>query len=196
MDDFSLFNWIILPLLIFVIRVVDVSLGTLRIIVLAKGNKLLAPLVGFFEILIWLYAISQVIQNLTNVFYYLAYAGGFATGNFVGILIEEKLAIGTLIIRLFTHIDDNALVESLKAKGFRVTTVEGKGSKGPVKIVYSIIRRKDKQRVVEMITKCNPHSFYTVEEVRTPSEESYFLNDAQRARKYRRLLFWRRRKEK
>ena len=196
MDDFSLLNWVILPLLIFAIRVVDVSLGTLRIIVLAKGNKLLAPLVGFFEILIWLYAISQVIQNLTNVFYYLAYAGGFATGNFVGILIEEKLAIGTLIIRLFTHIDDNALVESLKANGFRVTTVEGKGSKGPVKIVYSIIRRKDKQQVLEMITKWNPHSFYTVEEVRTPSEEFYFLNNAQRARKYRRLLFLRRRKEK
>jgi len=85
-----------LPLLIFFARVCDVSLGTIRIIFISKGIKYLAPIVGFFEILIWLLAISQIMQNLTNPYYYIFYAGGFATGNLVGIILDEKLSIGTV----------------------------------------------------------------------------------------------------
>jgi uncharacterized protein YebE (UPF0316 family) len=95
------FAWVILPLLIFAARICDVTLGTLRIIFVSRGKKLLAPLLGFFEVSIWLLAISQIMQNLNNPVCFLAYAGGFAMGNFVGILIEDKLAMGILVIRIF-----------------------------------------------------------------------------------------------
>jgi uncharacterized protein YebE (UPF0316 family) len=85
----DIYAWVLLPLMIFFARVCDVSLGTVRIIFISKGIRYLAPFVGFFEILIWLLAISQIIQNLTNRYYYIFYAGGFACGTFAGIIIDE-----------------------------------------------------------------------------------------------------------
>ncbi|HPA70469.1 MAG TPA: DUF5698 domain-containing protein, partial [Bacteroidales bacterium] len=87
-------NYLLLPLFIFLARIFDVSLGTLRIIFVTKGMRIIAPLVGFFEVLIWLLAISRIMQDLDNWVSYIAYAGGFATGNFVGMYLEERLAIG------------------------------------------------------------------------------------------------------
>ena len=98
----EIFTWVIMPLLIIFARICDVSLGTIRIISIARGYKLIAPLLGFFEILIWLLAIKQIMQNLTNIFYYVAYSGGFAAGTFIGIYIEEKLAMGIFLIRIIT----------------------------------------------------------------------------------------------
>ncbi len=120
MDTSSIFSWVVLPLLIFFARVLDCSIGTLRIIFIARSKKLLVPLLGFIEILIWLVAIRQIMENLTNVFYYIAYAGGFAMGNFVGICIEEKLAMGKLIFRIITQNNDNALVNLTKVSIFNV----------------------------------------------------------------------------
>ena len=120
MDTSSIFSWVILPMLIFFARVLDCSIGTLRIIFIARSKKLLVPLLGFIEILIWLVAIRQIMENLTNVFYYIAYAGGFAMGNFVGICIEEKLAMGKLIFRIITQNNDNALVNLTKVSIFDV----------------------------------------------------------------------------
>ena len=102
MDYVSL---IIIPLLIFVARIFDVTLGTIRIILVSRGVKIPAALLGFFEVLIWLIAIGRVMQNLNNVSNYIAYAGGFAMGNFVGIYIENKLAMGLLSIRVVTAKD-------------------------------------------------------------------------------------------
>jgi len=113
-SETEIFTWILLPILIFFARVGDVSLGTIRIIFISKGIKYLAPLIGFFEILIWLVAISQIMQNLTNIYYYIFYAGGFATGNLVGIIIEEKLSIGTVAIRIITRKDAEELTNALK----------------------------------------------------------------------------------
>lgn len=96
------FSLIILPILIFLARIVDVTFGTIRIIFVSRGLKWLAPIFGFFEIMIWLFAIGQVFSNMTNITYYVAYAGGFACGNFVGIWIEEKMAIGTMVVRIIT----------------------------------------------------------------------------------------------
>ena len=112
----EIYAWILLPLLIFFARVCDVSLGTIRIIFVSKGIKYLAPIVGFFEILIWLLALGQIMQNLNNVFYYIFYAGGFATGNYVGILLEEKLSIGTVGIRIITKREAEKLIEVLKMR--------------------------------------------------------------------------------
>lgn len=97
--------WVIIPLLILLARVLDVSIGTLRIILLGKGYKKLAPMLGFVESFVWILAVSQIMQNLNNLYYYVAYAGGFATGTYLGMVLEEKLSLGYVIVRVITHKD-------------------------------------------------------------------------------------------
>jgi uncharacterized protein YebE (UPF0316 family) len=177
MDSSFIFTWVILPLLIFTSRIFDVSIGTIRLIYLSKSKMILVPLLGFFEVFIWLIAITQIMRNLTNLFYYVAYAGGFAMGNFVGIYIENKLAIGTLLIRIITSNDSIELVNLLKSHGFGVTVTEGEGTRGPVKIIFTIIKRKDKQRVVDFIQRYNPNAFYTIDNVTSANGETRFLID-------------------
>ena len=164
------FSLIILPILIFLARIVDVTFGTIRIIFVSRGLKWLAPIFGFFEIMIWLFAIGQVFSNLTNITYYVAYAGGFACGNFVGIWIEEKMAIGTLVVRIITQKDGIQLLEFLKSEGFGVTSIDAEGARGKVKIVYTIIKRRDLQQVIDIIKRFNPRAFYSIEEVRSAAE--------------------------
>ncbi len=164
------FSLIILPLLIFAARVSDMTLDTIRIIFVSRGMKFLAPFFGFFEILIWLFAIGQIMQNLTNITYYLAYACGFATGVFVGISIEEKLAMGTVAVRVITKKEPTKLVENIKSKGYGVTSFDGQGATGQVKLVYTAIRRKDVDNVVGIIKKYNPKAFYCIEEIRLANE--------------------------
>lgn len=106
-------------------------------------------------------------QNLDNVFCYLAYAIGFASGNFIGITIEEKLAMGIMIVRVFTTNDSDKLIDTLRAKGFGVTSVAGQGGSGPVNIVYTVIKRSCLPEVVAIIKQFNPKAFYSVEEVRS-----------------------------
>ena len=101
--DSDLFSYVLMPLLIFLARICDVSIGTMRIIFVSKGKRNIAPILGFFEVLIWITAISKIMQNLDNYVNYIAYAAGFATGNFVGMIIEEKLAMGIQMIRVFAH---------------------------------------------------------------------------------------------
>ncbi len=117
--DSGLFGLFVLPLLIFIARVTDVTFDTMRIIFISKGEKYLPPLLGFFEIMIWLFAIGQVMQNLTNIVYYIAYAAGFATGNFVGIIIEDKMAIGKLVVRIITRKDSSGADRSTQVKELR-----------------------------------------------------------------------------
>ena len=137
----DLVNYVLLPLFIFVARIFDVSLGTLRIIFVTKGMRSVAPFVGFFEVLIWLLAISRIMQDLDNWISYVAYAGGFATGNFVGMYLEERLAIGHEMIRVITRKDATSLIEDLRNKGYGVTSVKAEGIEGEVAVIYIIARR-------------------------------------------------------
>ena len=166
----EIFTWIILPCLIFFARVCDVSLGTIRIIFISKGIKYLAPLIGFFELLIWILAISQIMQNLTNIYYYFFYAGGFAIGNLVGIVIEEKLSIGTVGIRIITRQDAGELVNALKKSNYGITVVDAEGSKGKVKIIFSVINRQNIKKVINLVKHYNPKAFYHIEDIRYVSE--------------------------
>ena len=161
------FALVVIPVLIFLARICDVTLDTARIIYVSRGMKLLAALIGFFEVLIWLVSITQIIQNLTNFIYYIAYAGGFAMGNYIGIYLEDRMAIGTVIIRIITQKDAADLVAHLKDEGYGVTYIDAKGSMGPVKVVFSIIKRKDIRSVLGIIRKFNPLSFSTIEDVRS-----------------------------
>ena len=170
MSDFLLLNsefftWVVLPALIFIARVADVSLGTVRVIFIARGLKYFAPVVGFFEILIWLLAIGQIMQNLSNPICYIAYAGGFAMGNYFGIWIAEKLSLGVVLIRVITSKDASELIEYLKTAEYGVTVVDAKGSAGNVQVVFTIVRRREVVTVVSLIKQFNPKAFYTIEEV-------------------------------
>jgi len=157
----------ILTVVIFLARICDVSLSTLRIIYTSRGIRFLAPVIGFFEVLIWLIAMSQIIINLTNPILYVAYAGGFAMGNFIGIFIEEKMAIGTVIIRIITQKEALELVTLLKKDGYGITYVDAQGAMGPVKIIFTIVRRKDVASVLKIVRHCNPLAFFTIEDVRS-----------------------------
>jgi len=169
----DLFKWVILPVLIFVARLVDVSLGTLRIIFVSHGLKYIAPLVGFIEINIWLLAIGQIMQNLDNLACSLAYAGGFSLGAFIGILIEEKLSIGMVMVRVICKHDVSELVKTLREAQYGVTIHDAEGLKGPVKIIFAVIRRGDLQDVLTRIHKIHPHAFYSVEDVRSVGEAMF-----------------------
>ena len=162
---FSSYTWVILPALIFIARVLDVSLGTVRVIFVSKGLKYIAPFVGFFEVLIWLLAIGQIMANLKNPACYIAYAGGFATGNYVGIIIAEKLSLGIVLLRVVTQKDADELVQSLSSAEYGVTSIDGQGVHGNVKIIFTIIQRKEITKVIELVKRFNPKAFYTIEDI-------------------------------
>lgn len=168
--DSHTFTYILLPVMIFCSRIADVTLGTMRVIFISRGAKVIAPLLGFFEVLIWLLAMGKVMQNLANVTCYIAYGAGFAAGNFVGICIEEKLAMGTFIIRVVTAKDATDLVKELRAEGYGATSIAAEGASGPVNVIYSVVKRGHIRDVVRIIGKFNPNAFYSIEDVRFVSE--------------------------
>ncbi len=165
-----LFQWVILPLLIFAARVADVSLDTIRILLIARGKRIIAPLLGFAQVTIWLLAIRQIFLNISNAACFIAYAGGFAAGTWIGMLLEERLAIGIQVIRLITRKDAVELIECLKAHGYGVTSVDGQGTTGKVAIVYTIVKRQEIPHVINIINRFNPRAFYTIEDVRVISD--------------------------
>lgn len=173
-----------IPALIFFARILDVSIGTLRIVFISRGAKTIAPLLGFVEVLIWLAAMSQIMQNLSNVASYLAWASGFAVGNYIGLYIEEKIALGKLMVRVITAKPGTELAKKLRDSGLGVTTVEAQGGMGPVHIIYTVVQRRDVDKVVGMVKEYNPNAFYTVENVRYTSNSPYYnLSDAVKLRK-------------
>jgi len=161
----EVFTWVVLPLLIFFARILDVSIGTMRLIFVSKGMKFLAPILGFFEVIIWLLAIGQIMQHLDNAMCYVAYGMGFAMGNYLGIVLEEKMSIGTVLIRVIPQKDTTQLSSVLRESGFGVTEVDVEGMKGRVKMILSIINRKDIRDFIEKVNVYNPKAFYTIEDV-------------------------------
>ena len=163
-------EWVIIPVLIFLARICDVTLGTLRIVFISKGDKTIAPFLGFLEVLIWLIAITQVMENLSNVASYLAWAGGFATGNFLGLRVEQKLALGQVVVRVITVEPADMLIDQLKGRGYRLTSVDARGTRGKVNLLFMIVKRKKLDEVIGIIRSFNPQAFYSIEDVRSVSD--------------------------
>ena len=178
----DLVTYVFLPLFIFVARIIDVSLGTLRIIFVTKGMRSVAPLVGFVEVLVWLLAISRIMQDLDNWACYVAYAAGFASGNFVGMFLEEKLAIGHEMIRVITRKDATQLIGELRAKGYGVTSVKAEGIEGEVAVIYIIARRSMIKTVLDDINAFNPRALYTVESIKYVNKEIFHRSEEERQR--------------
>lgn len=168
--DSFFYTYIFIPLLIFLARISDQSIGTLRIIFVSKGFKAIGPMLGFFEVIIWLLAMGQIMQHLNNVWCYLAYGSGFATGNYIGMLLEERLSLGTVLVRIIPKKDTTKLIENLKEEKFGITYLDAKGGKGPVNIILTIVKRKQLPRVIDIINRHNPNAFYTIEELKSVNE--------------------------
>lgn len=169
MLDYWWFAYIVLPALIFAARILDVSLGTIRILFIARGMQSLSALLGFFEVFIWLLVISSIMNNLDSPFYYVFYAGGFAAGNYVGIALERKLRIGRVALRIITREESAELFAYFKANDLGLTVVDAAGAQGPVKILYSIIHRRDLEILLPQLNELSPRAFYSVEDVKTAS---------------------------
>jgi uncharacterized protein YebE (UPF0316 family) len=144
--------------------------------------KRVAPLVGFFEVLIWLLAISRIMQDLDNWVCYVAYAAGFATGNFVGMLLEERLAIGHEMIRVITRKDATNLIAELSDRGYGFTTVKAQGIEGEVAVIYIIARRSMIKEVLDLINLYNPRALYTVEAIKYVNKKIFHRSEEERQR--------------
>ncbi|GAB3003108.1 DUF2179 domain-containing protein [uncultured Cyclobacterium sp.] len=167
----TVFDYLVMPLLIFFARVVDVSINTLRIMFVLNGKKTIAPILGFFEAFIWLLAIGQIFQNISNPMSYIAYAGGFATGTYVGMVIEERLALGRVLVRIITPEPLPQLVEYMKEKSYRFTSVGAEGRYGKVILMFTVIKREMLPGLINKLKESDEKAFYTIESVKRISED-------------------------
>ncbi|MCX6683532.1 MAG: DUF5698 domain-containing protein, partial [Methanoregula sp.] len=148
-----------------------VSMETIRVIYISRGIKYLAPIIAFFEIVIWLLAMEVVMKDLSNIANFLAFALGFAVGTYVGLVIEEKLSIGMVILRIVTTDDSNEeIVSFMQSENYGITTLDATGSRGNVKMILSLVNRVDVPRITEHIHLTNPHAFFSIEDVRYVNE--------------------------
>jgi uncharacterized protein YebE (UPF0316 family) len=160
-------------LLIFLLRIVDVSMATVRLIFAVRGRRGLAAIIGFFEILVWIFAVGQALQHMGSILHLLGYAGGFAAGSYVGVWLEGRLALGLSVVhavcksaeegeRTFT----GQLANAIRLAGYAVTAIEGRGRDGDVELLRIVIPRRRAGTVIELIRDYDPDAFITVEEVR------------------------------
>ncbi len=166
----DLFVYLVIPFLILVARVTDVSLGTIRIIFANKGIKLYAALIGFVEVLIWLLVITTIMDNLTNPIAYIAYATGFALGTYLGICIEEKLSIGQVRLRIITKENIVKMIDDLRPTKYVFVSASVNSSQGKIKIINAFLERKHLPSVLKKIKERDPNAFYTVEDLKIIKE--------------------------
>ena len=171
----QLFDYLIMPLLIFCARVGDVSINTLRIMFMMNGKKNSAPFLGFFEALIWLLAIGQIFQNIDNPLSYLAYAAGFGTGTYVGMYFDEKLAFGRVLVRVITPEPMLELMDYMKENDHRFTNVGGEGRFGKVNLLFTVLKRDSLKAFIEKVKSLDEKAFYTIEGVKRASEDDMNL---------------------
>jgi uncharacterized protein YebE (UPF0316 family) len=180
----ELYRWLILPLAIFAARVVTETIGTLRIMFLARGNRVAAPLLGFFEVLLWIIVIGEIMQNLNNPMCYVAYAAGFAVGSYVGMMIETHLALGIVLVNVITRKNTDKLQESLRDNSYGFTKLDGQDIDGVENIFFIIVKRKELDNVIKIIKEFNPCAFFSIEDVRGLNEGKYPLKCTKKERHY------------
>ncbi|GJM19030.1 MAG: UPF0316 protein [Phycisphaeraceae bacterium] len=154
-----------IPVLIFIARIGDVSIGTVRTVFVISGYRKIAVILGFFEVLIWVVAVGGVMKYLPNPFAVVAYAGGYATGILIGMMVEDKIAIGLRMIRVINPDRSVDVAAILRGHGFRVTRIEGSGQNGPVEISFLVVARKRLNEVRATISGLAPGAFMTIERV-------------------------------
>jgi uncharacterized protein YebE (UPF0316 family) len=181
----EVFSYFLLPIMIFLARIMDVSINTIRIIYVLGGRKVTATFLGFFESFIWLMAIRQIFEHLDNWVCYVAYPGGFACGIFVGMMIEERIAYGKVIVRIITSKDIAILLEHLNRENFRYTHVNTVGPVGKENLVFTVLPREQLESLLNKLKEILPSAFYTVEKVNRASDNFLRANNEERG-----VLFW------
>ncbi len=156
----------LLPILIFFIRVTDMSLDTLRVLFVVRGRRPQAWVVGFVQSALWVIAVASVLSHLDNLLNVLAYAAGFATGNVVGMRIEERLAIGHSHLRVISRQRGQAVAGAVRSAGYAVTELSGRGKDGTVSILTTSVRRRDIDPVRSEVLQADPDAFVTLSDVR------------------------------
>ncbi|HLT71621.1 MAG TPA: DUF5698 domain-containing protein [Cyclobacteriaceae bacterium] len=182
----EVYSYFLLPFLIFLARICDVSINTIRIIYVLGGRKATATILGFFESLIWLMAISQIFEHLDNWVCYVAYPGGFAVGILVGMIIEEHIAYGKVIVRIITRKETLPLRQFLEGMGFRYTLLKAVGRDGAENVVFTVLEREKLDDLLPFLRESLPTAFYTIEKVNRASDDFVLATDSER----RGVLSW------
>ncbi|GAB4540283.1 MAG: DUF2179 domain-containing protein [Anaerolineae bacterium] len=154
-------------LIIFMLRVIGVTLATIRVLIMMRGKKLAAASIGFFEVLIYALAIGQVVNDLANVWNLSGYSLGFAVGTLVGMWLEERLAMGYASVRIVSKYRGYAVADAIRNAGYGATVEWGQGRSGSVALVVATVRRKEVDAVCKLADQVDPSAFVTVEETRT-----------------------------
>ena len=162
-----------MPLVIFTLRVTDMSLDTLRVLFVIRGRKPLAWALGFVQSALWVVAITSVLSNLDNLFNLIGYAGGFATGNVVGMMIEERLAVGFGHIRIISSRRGSAIADTIRQSGYAVTEIAGRGKDGTVSVLNCSVKRREIDSLQRSVYAIDPDAFVTVEDIR-PLHRGYW----------------------
>lgn len=176
----EIFAYVILPLLIFLARIIDVSINTIRIIYVLGGRRMIATLLGFVESFVWLMAIRQIFQHLDNWASYIAYPAGFAMGIFVGMMIEERIAYGKVIIRIITRKEIDQLKEYLTKENHRFTILKALGPDGDESVIFTVLERERLEELTTKLKEILPTAFYTVEKVNRASESGAVVQESTR----------------
>lgn len=176
----SIFSYVLLPALIFMARIGDVSINTVRIIYVLGGRRWTATVLGFFESFIWLMAIGQIFEHLDNWVCYVAYPGGFAAGIFVGMIIEERIAYGKMIVRIITRKEVTVLMDYLNKKRYRYTHVKAEGPNGHENLVFTVLARDRLEELLYQLKDILPTAFYTVEKVNRAAEVGMLVEETSR----------------
>jgi uncharacterized protein YebE (UPF0316 family) len=151
-------------LLIFALRIVDVSLDTMRVIFAIRGRRDLAAVLGFCMALVWIFAVGNAVKHVDSILHILGYAGGYATGTFVGITIERMVAYGVAMVRVISAHGGVEIAQALRDRGYGVTEVAGYGREGRVEVLFAAVNRSHLDDVMEIVNKWDEGAFVTIEE--------------------------------
>lgn len=176
----NIFSFLLLPFLIFLARITDVSINTIRIIYVLGGRRWTATILGFFESFIWLMAIRQIFEHLDNWICYVAYPAGFASGIFIGMIIEERIAYGQVIVRIITRKEVNELINFLNEMKLRYTHVNAEGPDGHENLVFTVLEREKLEILLYKLKDILPTAFYTVEKVNRAAEVGTLVEENSR----------------
>jgi uncharacterized protein YebE (UPF0316 family) len=152
-------------LVIFGLRVLNMSMDTLRLLFTMRGKKALSWVIGFLVSLVYVLLLTSVLSNLNNPLYIIAYSAGFATGGVVGMWIEERLAIGFVHLQVISPRRGVVMAEKLRENGFAVTEIPARGKDGMVSLLNLSVRRKQAVAVQKIVNECDEAAFVTAEDV-------------------------------
>jgi uncharacterized protein YebE (UPF0316 family) len=153
-------------LLIFFLRIIDVSCDTMRVIFAIRGKRLIAASLGFFQALVWIFAVANAVKHLNSVLHVLGYAGGYAMGTYIGVSLERAIAYGVATVRIVTKRAGLGIAAALREQGYGVTESHGVGRDGAVEVLNSVVQRRHLDDVLALVTSMDDEAFVTVEEPR------------------------------